>query len=48
MRTDDQSDAIECLAAPSAYDTATIHRIDTHGAMVFLGGSHRRSSRGIQ
>ncbi len=38
MLTDDQVDVIEFLAAPSAHGTATVDRIDTHSAIVFLAG----------
>ena len=38
MLTEDQTDVIEFLAAPSAYGTATVERIDTHSAIVFLAG----------
>ena len=38
MLTEDQTDVIEFLAAPSAHGTATVERIDTHSAIVFLAG----------
>ena len=38
MITEDQTDVIEFLAAPSAHGTATVERIDTHSAIVFLAG----------
>jgi aminoglycoside phosphotransferase family enzyme/predicted kinase len=38
MLTEDQADVIEFLAAPSAHGTATVDRIDTHSAIVFLAG----------
>jgi hypothetical protein len=38
MLTGDQADVIEFLAAPSAHGTATVDRIDTHSAIVFLAG----------
>ena len=38
MLTQDQSDVIEFLAAPSVHGTATVERIDTHSAIVFLAG----------
>ena len=38
MLTEDQADVIEFLAAPSAHGTATVERIDTHSAIVFLAG----------
>jgi aminoglycoside phosphotransferase family enzyme/predicted kinase len=34
----DQADVIEFLAAPSSHGTATVDRIDTHSAIVFLAG----------
>lgn len=38
MVTEDQTDVIELLAAPSTHGTATVERIDTHSAIVFLAG----------
>ena len=38
MLTEDQTDVIEFLAAPSADGTAPVERIDTHSAIVFLSG----------
>jgi aminoglycoside phosphotransferase family enzyme/predicted kinase len=38
MLTEDQSDVIEFLGSPSAHGTATVDRIDTHSAIVFLAG----------
>jgi aminoglycoside phosphotransferase family enzyme/predicted kinase len=38
MLTGDQADVIEFLAAPSSHGTATVDRIDTHSAIVFLAG----------
>ena len=38
MITEDQADVIEFLAAPSTHGTATVERIDTHSAIVFLAG----------
>ena len=38
MLTEDQTDVIEFLAAPSADGTTTVERIDTHSAIVFLAG----------
>ncbi len=38
MLTQDQADVIEFLAAPSTHGTATVERIDTHSAIVFLAG----------
>ena len=38
MLTEDQADVIEFLAAPVTHDTATVDRIDTHSAIVFLAG----------
>jgi aminoglycoside phosphotransferase family enzyme/predicted kinase len=38
MLTEDQTDVIEFLAAPSAHSTASVERIDTHSAIVFLAG----------
>ena len=38
MLTEDQTDVIEFLAAPSAHGTAPVERIDTHSAIVFLAG----------
>jgi aminoglycoside phosphotransferase family enzyme/predicted kinase len=38
MLTEDQTDVIAFLAAPSTYGTATVDRIDTHSAIVFLAG----------
>jgi aminoglycoside phosphotransferase family enzyme/predicted kinase len=36
----DQADVIEFLAAPATHGTATVDRIDTHSAIVFLAGEH--------
>jgi aminoglycoside phosphotransferase family enzyme len=36
MLTENQADVIEFLAAPSTHGTATVDRIDTHSAIVFL------------
>ena len=38
MITEDQTDVVEFLAAPSTHGTATVERIDTHSAIVFLAG----------
>jgi aminoglycoside phosphotransferase family enzyme/predicted kinase len=38
MLTEDQTDVIEFLAAPSAHGMAHVERIDTHSAIVFLVG----------
>jgi aminoglycoside phosphotransferase family enzyme len=38
MITEDQTNAIELLAAPSTHGTSTVERIDTHSAIVFLAG----------
>jgi aminoglycoside phosphotransferase family enzyme/predicted kinase len=38
MLTEDQADVIEFLATPSVHGTATVERIDTHTAIVFLAG----------
>ena len=38
MTTDDQTDVIEFLAAPSTHGTATVERVETHTAIVFLAG----------
>ena len=38
MLTEDQTEVIEFLAAPSAHGTTTVDRIDTHSAVVFLAG----------
>lgn len=38
MLTEDQTDIIEFLAAPSAHGMAHVERIDTHSAIVFLAG----------
>jgi len=38
MLTENQDNVIEFLAAPSAYGTSTVDRIDTHSAIVFLAG----------
>ena len=38
MLTEDQSEVIEFLASSSAYGGATVERIDTHSAIVFLAG----------
>jgi aminoglycoside phosphotransferase family enzyme/predicted kinase len=38
MITEDQTDVIEFLAASSTHGTATVERIDTHSAVVFLAG----------
>jgi aminoglycoside phosphotransferase family enzyme/predicted kinase len=38
MVTEDQTDVIEFLAAPSTHGTETVERIDTHSAIVFLAG----------
>ena len=45
MLTEDQADVIEFLAAPSSHGMATVDRIDTHSAIVFLAGE--RASRSI-
>jgi uncharacterized protein len=39
MITEDQIDVIAFLAAPSTHDAATVERIDTHSAIVFLAGA---------
>ena len=39
MPTDDQVDVIEFLALPSTHGTATVERIDTHSAVIFLAGT---------
>jgi aminoglycoside phosphotransferase family enzyme/predicted kinase len=39
MLTEDQAGVIEFLAAPSTHRTATVQRIDTHSAIVFLAGA---------
>jgi aminoglycoside phosphotransferase family enzyme/predicted kinase len=38
MITEDQTDVVEFLAAPSTHGTPTVERIDTHSAIVFLAG----------
>jgi aminoglycoside phosphotransferase family enzyme/predicted kinase len=38
MVTEDQADVIAFLAAPSTHGAATVERIDTHSAIVFLAG----------
>ena len=38
MVTEDQTEVIECLAAPSTHGAPTVQRIDTHSAVVFLAG----------
>jgi aminoglycoside phosphotransferase family enzyme/predicted kinase len=38
MLSEDQAGVIEFLAAPAAHGTATVDRIDTHSAIVFLAG----------
>jgi aminoglycoside phosphotransferase family enzyme/predicted kinase len=38
MFTEDQTDVIEFLAAPSAHGTASVERIDTHSAIIVLAG----------
>ena len=38
MITEDQADVIEFLATSSTHGTATVDRIDTHSAIVFLAG----------
>lgn len=38
MVTEDQTDVVEFLAAPSTHGAATVERIDTHSAVVFLAG----------
>ncbi len=35
-----QDDVFAFLAQPSTHGSAPVHRIDTHGAAVFLAGSH--------
>jgi len=40
MVTQDQTDVVEFLAAPFTHGTATVERIDTHSAVVFLAGEH--------
>jgi aminoglycoside phosphotransferase family enzyme/predicted kinase len=39
MITEDQSDVVAFLGAPSTYDGAAVERIETHSAFVFLAGS---------
>jgi aminoglycoside phosphotransferase family enzyme len=39
MITEDQSDVVDFLAAPSTHGTETVERIDTHSAIVFLAGA---------
>ena len=38
MVTEDQAEVVEFLAAPAAHGTASVDRIDTHSAIVFLAG----------
>ena len=38
MITEDQSEVVGFLASPSAYGGASVERIDTHSAIVFLAG----------
>jgi len=38
MLTEDQTDVIEFLAAPSTHGMAHVEQIDTHSAIVFLAG----------
>ena len=38
MITEDQTDVVDFLAAPSTHGTETVERIDTHSAIVFLAG----------
>ena len=38
MISEYQTDVVEFLAAPSTHGTATVERIDTHSAIVFLAG----------
>ena len=38
MITEDQTDVIEFLAAPSTHGSGSVERIDTHSAIVFLAG----------
>jgi aminoglycoside phosphotransferase family enzyme len=38
MITEDQTNVVEFLAAPPTHGTATVERIDTHSAIVFLAG----------
>ena len=38
MVTEDQTEVIECLAAPSAHGAPTVQRIDRHSAVGFLAG----------
>jgi aminoglycoside phosphotransferase family enzyme len=38
MLTEDQTDVIEFLAAPSTHGMAHVEQIDTHSAIVFLTG----------
>jgi aminoglycoside phosphotransferase family enzyme len=38
MTTEDQTEVVEFLAAPPTHGTATVERIDTHSAIVFLAG----------
>jgi aminoglycoside phosphotransferase family enzyme/predicted kinase len=40
MVSNDQSEVIEFLAAPSTHGASTVERIDTHTSVVFLCGSH--------
>ena len=38
MITEDQTDVVEFLTAPSTHGNAAVERIDTHSAIVFLAG----------
>jgi aminoglycoside phosphotransferase family enzyme/predicted kinase len=38
MITEDQTDVVRFLAAPSTHGTTSVERIDTHSAIVFLAG----------
>jgi uncharacterized protein len=40
MAVDPQRDVIQFLGSPSAHGGATVERIDTHSAIVFLAGRH--------
>ena len=40
MIAEDQTDVVEFLAAAPTHGTATVERIDTHSAIVFLAGEH--------
>jgi hypothetical protein len=45
MLPEDQAEVIEFLVAPSAHGNATVARIDTHSAIVFIAGARAYTPR---